>query len=132
MTSKTGHKFTAGPWKAIASGIDAITVSTTLRSGRRVPFRVACCKDGDIEQVQANARLIAEAGTVAHETGLTPRQLAERCKELEAALRDMLREFDDHSITDDIKTQCGISANVIKALQRARAAIAKAEGGANA
>ena len=38
---------------------------------------------------RANARLIAEAGTVAHETGLTPRQLVERVKELEEALRDM-------------------------------------------
>ena len=36
---------------------------------------------------RANARLIAEAGTVAHETGLTPRQLVERVKELEEALR---------------------------------------------
>src|SRR5690606_4557115 len=54
-------KPTPGPWKATAAGIDAVTVSTTLRNGRRVPFRVACCKDGDIDQVQANARLIATA-----------------------------------------------------------------------
>jgi len=39
---------------------------------------------GDAEKA-ANAHLIAEAFNVAHETGLTPRQLAERCKELEAA-----------------------------------------------
>lgn len=43
--------------------------------------------NGDVAEAEANARLIAEAGTVAHETGLTPRQLAERCKELETALR---------------------------------------------
>ena len=36
---------------------------------------------------QANAQLIAEAGTVAHTTGLTPRQLVERVKELEEALQ---------------------------------------------
>lgn len=35
-----------------------------------------------------NARLIAEAGTVFHETQCTPRQLVERVKELEGALRD--------------------------------------------
>jgi hypothetical protein len=35
----------------------------------------------------ANARLIAEAGTVHHETGLTPRQLVERVKELEGIVR---------------------------------------------
>jgi len=30
----------------------------------------------------ANARLIAEVGTVYHETGLTPRELAEQVQEL--------------------------------------------------
>jgi hypothetical protein len=34
-----------------------------------------------------NAALIAEAGTVCHETGLTPRQLAEQPKELMEALQ---------------------------------------------
>lgn len=46
--------------------------------------------NGDVAEAEANARLIAEAGTVAHETGLTPRQLAERCKELEAAAKALL------------------------------------------
>jgi hypothetical protein len=40
------------------------------------------------DEARANVHLIAEAFTVAHETGLTPRQLAERCKELEAALAE--------------------------------------------
>lgn len=116
MTSAAKH--TAGPWKAMAAGIDAITVSTTLRNGRRVPFRVACCKDGDIEQVQANARLIAEAGTVAHETGLTPRQLAEQRDDLLEALRNI--------------TECAEAgadgANMDLWIAQARAALAKAEG----
>ncbi len=38
------------------------------------------------EQAQANAKLIAEAGTVFNETGYTPRQLVDRIDELEAAL----------------------------------------------
>ena len=38
---------------------------------------------------RANARLIAEAGTVHYETGLTPRQLVERVKELEEALQGL-------------------------------------------
>lgn len=37
---------------------------------------------------EANARLIAEAGTVYYETGLTPRQLVERVGELEEALTE--------------------------------------------
>ena len=47
------------------------------------------CQIGKVylgENDEANAALIAEAGTVANETGLTPRQLAERIVELEAAL----------------------------------------------
>lgn len=39
-----------------------------------------------IPEQEANARLIAEAGTVYHETGLTPRQLAEQLR----AIRDLI------------------------------------------
>lgn len=53
---------TPGPWKASGgAGVSACMVSTTLKSGRRVRFRVAVCRDGDIETVSANARLIAAA-----------------------------------------------------------------------
>lgn len=41
-------------------------------------------------EAEANALLIAEAGTVYHETGLTPRQLAERVAELEKALQRII------------------------------------------
>lgn len=44
-------------------------------------------------EAEANARLIAEAGTVHHETGLTPRQLVERVKELEEALSGVVERF---------------------------------------
>lgn len=66
------------------------------------------------EIAKANAHLIAEAFTVAHETGLTPRQLAERCEKLEAALRYIARTWPDSS-----------------AAKHARATIAKAKGGAS-
>lgn len=39
------------------------------------------------EEREANAKLIAEAGTVANETGKTPRQLADENKELLEALK---------------------------------------------
>ena len=46
----------------MAGGIDAIQADkVTLKSGRSTTFRVATCKDGDRETVQANARLIAAA-----------------------------------------------------------------------
>lgn len=44
-----------------------------------------------------NANLIAEAGTVYHETGLTPRQLAEQRDELLEALK--LCKFDSLNMT---------------------------------
>ncbi len=40
-----------------------------------------------------DARLIAEAGTVHYETGLTPRQLVERVKELEDTLCSLAGRF---------------------------------------
>lgn len=49
-------------------------------------------QEADEAQMAANARLIAEAGTVHHTTGLTPMQLVERVKELEDALR-VAREY---------------------------------------
>ena len=52
---------TPGPWKTFGPGIKASMVSSVLKSGRRVSFRVACCKDGDDDTVAANANLIAAA-----------------------------------------------------------------------
>lgn len=42
---------------------------------------------------------------------------------LRKALRDMLEEFDDKTITDELRTQIGITANTVKALQFARSAL---------
>ena len=56
------------------------------------------CQIGKVylgEHDEANATLIAEAGTVANETGLTPRQLAERVVELEGLLRRIVTEDDN-------------------------------------
>jgi hypothetical protein len=75
--------------------------------------------DGSLLPAEANARLIAEAFTVAHETGLTPRQLAERCKELEAALSEVV----------SIVEMCERNGTTLPIpLASARAAIAKATG----
>lgn len=70
---------------------------------------------------EANAAFIAEAGTVAHETGLTPRQLADQRDELLAALK---------------RTECIIADHVSgvertawpEVLKSARAAITNATG----
>jgi hypothetical protein len=47
----------------------------------------------------ANAKLIAEAGTIASETGLSPRELAEQREELLGALREIANYdgYGDHA-----------------------------------
>ena len=45
---------------------------------------------------------------------------ADMIDEMSASLGDMLREFDDPNVTDDLKTQIGMPANTVKALQRTR------------
>lgn len=88
-------KPTPGPWVAVGSGgpweqrisIRAANWGTVAAVGvdPSLPHW-----DGP---QRANARLIAEAGTVHHETGLTPSQLVGRVKELEEALREYMSAF---------------------------------------
>ena len=79
-------KPTPGVWRAEKENIHAGAVATCHWDGG--PWWEVW-SDGwmDGGSAEANARLIAEAGTVHHETGLTPRQLVNRVKELEEALK---------------------------------------------
>jgi hypothetical protein len=65
-------KPTPGPWYYVPypSGIGGF-----VNAGD--PSGPAICDLSKHEQPETNGRFIAEAGTVFHETGLTPRQLAE-------------------------------------------------------
>ena len=105
----SGH--TPGPWNVCKDGSLG---SVESASGKMVAQaqQITAPAGLDMERL-ANARLIAEAGTVAHETGLTPRQLAEQRAELLEALQDLVAQVDDHSWLT-----CEMAA--------ARAAIAKA------
>lgn len=76
-------KPTPGPWTVAGEN----AVEPDVMWGEC--FVAQCFGFSDPDEALANARLIAEAGTVHHETGLTPSQLVERVKELEEALRDM-------------------------------------------
>lgn len=119
MASKAGHTFTAGPVH-----LDGRYVTN---SGG---VAIADCGKSSLiytaEKV-ANAEFIAEAFTIAHETGLTPRQLVEQHAELLAALREI--ETICTESAGDCRRRMGTRVgNVIVAT---RAAIAKAEGGAS-
>lgn len=72
-------------------------------------------------EANANARLIAEAGTVATETGLTPRQLAEQRAELLEVVQGLMRYVE--WINGDRETHPQQAL-----LDKTRAAIAKAKG----
>ena len=69
---------------------------------------------------EASADLIAEAGTVFHNTGLSPVQLVEQRDELLAALKEMVEFFQPNA--------WGSYDNQRDALKAAWAALAKCEG----
>lgn len=78
-------KHTKGNWRASYFGVGG-KVHVLNDEGKG--FGKHICKCSDCEESEANARLIAEAGTVANETGKTPRQLAnEHAQMLEALQR---------------------------------------------
>lgn len=135
MASKAGHTFTAGPWAVFvgnANGRGLVRVEADLTSddaGEHI------CSFPRGSKGEAHAALVAEAGTVAHETGLTPRQLAKQRDELLEALRgteeaidgwrQRLSASDLRLLSEDERGILEISHSAI------RAAIAKAtDGGA--
>lgn len=108
---------TPGPWEA---GTRTVTAPETEgRLGMSLTLH-----GGNVDDNRANARLIAEAGTVYHETGLTPRQLAEQRAELLSVVDRLCKQFYAAGIgylknSDDPAE---------KLHYMARAAIAKAKG----
>lgn len=91
MTSAAKH--TAGPCtvdfhhtKDYAGRTHAFVRAGSIVPLAAVVLGVEGCSQ---EEGRANAHLIAEAFTVAHETGLTPRQLAGRCADLLETLKQI-------------------------------------------
>ena len=80
MTPKAGHTFTAGPCEFHTQPYDCRSGNgldhSIMDDGGVVVFVVAPGHAN--EAFQKRGHFIAEAFTVAHETGLTPRQLADR------------------------------------------------------
>jgi len=135
MTIESKH--TAGPWIAASRPSSVVGWPVVGPMGRSIcnvswmPRKAyPDVSDADYSafnsECEANAALIAEAGTVAHETGLTPRQLAERCERLEAALESIV-DLTKPGQTVNVSQAVDIICDVWNA---ARAAIAKAGGAA--
>ena len=117
-------KPTPGPWFEHREGFSTVYVEARIGGG--MVQEVAACGPTDAGQYQqaANARLIAEAGTVHHETGLTPRQLVEQRDALagaiEALLTDVKHDDDGSGYADAVIFSPDVA--------RARAALALVKG----
>ena len=97
------------------------TLAVSFPGWRRAIDVYAHTADGSMALGEANAGLVAEAFNVLHETGLTPRQLAEERAELLEALRGLV-SVSDHYTGDDADD----TAIWYAAYDRAEAAIALA------
>lgn len=112
-----GFEGTPGPWM-VTNGTDVFT-RLGAKNGEFVNaadndgWHIADCCMGETStddglrsllyaEQRANAQLIAEAGTVLHETGLTPRQLAQQRAELLEALREISSEARLDADEDDV------------------------------
>lgn len=117
----TDLRITPGPWTISGSIYDPNLVHAAIWADGESQYpTVASVMTGP--HAAANAEFIAEAGTVAHETGLTPRELLAQRDALVEALRDLL----------GAETSCyaGPEAAKLRTEARAcaRAALAKIRG----
>jgi hypothetical protein len=99
MTTETKRKLniTPGPWMAYNQVGNHILKTWRVRSESDDQPCGICHMDESLtgDQQVANAELLAEAGTVANETGLTPRQLADQRAELLEKLQRLVAMHDD-------------------------------------
>lgn len=84
-------KPTPGPWNVFERRPAGYLCGYSVGGDGDVP--VAACNFGDTAN-KANADLICEAGTVYHETSLTPRQLLEEKQRMHRVYRDQEREIE--------------------------------------
>ncbi len=124
MTRSSAGWRTPGPWTIEEYGDDdAPSLVIHKDSQTRICFMATPGSHGDPAKIEANARLIAEAGTVAHETGLTPRQLAEQRAELLAVLKAAVEA--EERATEELAHD-GIASGTLIWMAQARTAIARA------
>lgn len=112
-------KPTPGPWK-VSQNVSRHVVGPT---GGVIASAELSCKQ---EISEANARLIAEAGTVFHDTGLSPVQLVEQRDELVAVVKALI-VYDEYDHEDGVQ----MMLDYADMLKGAYAALAKCEGVGN-
>lgn len=113
METQSKGQHTQGTW-TVTDGNESYRISDSLNRtiahaeyGWQKPLELGEISE---EEAEANAKLIAEAGTVANECGLTPRQLLEQRNELLRALGDTLAEISPAYNFDLRKSEGAIKA----------------------
>lgn len=106
------HKHTPGPW-GVAGGCHLVGAN-----GQQI---ATFAKDDGMEaEMDANMRIVVDAGNIATETGLTPRQLAEHRSELIDACVGAVERH--HTYTDESGFVCitlGDYAAILSAIAKA-------------
>ena len=135
----TGAGPTPGPWRVLSFAAskdcrNSFVYSPRFTDGTRNSPDICrvfttCEDERPGGEMEANARLISEAGTVRHETGLTPRELADQREMMLEALRE-LAAIGEGGIIERRETgkPTWHALDAVKGI--ARAAIRAAEGGA--
>lgn len=141
-TTDANFKPTPGPWTSETTPSNVFVTRAIYGANGELVAHVGIPgyrSTPDVKQNTADAALIAEAGTVYHETGKTPRRLAEENAALLAALEAAAERMEhvSQSVLID-KRHRGVSpathvrhmaAHLEQHAKRARAAADKAKGG---
>lgn len=117
-------EFSANNWMKIRAEL-MTAISRSPGDGGEV---VGVVWGGSDEEQSANAALIAEAFSVAHETGRTPRQMASRLGQLEHVSKELLEALEMIRDADDDCKRDGLPAIPDPARAKIDAAITKAKG----
>jgi len=110
-------KPTPGPWHVVCTpGHNGIGEVRVYSSDMGLPIATV---NSNWPGRTVDAAFIAEAGTVYHETNLTPRQLLEQRDELLNAVEGFIKSFHHSVITDDLEQFPAMAAG-IAAMNKAR------------
>jgi len=110
-------KPTPGPWHVVCTpGHNGIGEVRVYSSDMGLPIATV---NSNWPGRTVDAAFIAEAGTVYHETNLTPRQLLEQRNELLNAVEGFIKSFHHSVITDDLEQFPAMAAG-IAAMNKAR------------